>query len=844
MADKKLETILTLDKEGFHKALKSAGDDVEGFTRTSASGSTASKGHFGAVAGAAAGAGIAIGAAAVAGGAALVKITSDAAGYAREIGLAATATGMSVEQVEKMKFAAEKSGTTLDKVETSTIRLAKAMNAAKEGTGPQAEMFAKLGINVTNADGSLRNVNDVLLNVADGMKNTTNPTERMVLATTLMGRGAGEMIPMLAKGSDGIRALGDEATKFGIVLDEKGIANLRAFRAESGRVKDALSGLKLSIASEAAPAMTGMAKSLQDVIIQLQQSDALKNFFAAIGKTIQDVIPPLMHFVGQILNLLSTSNVFQTLGSIIGQCFSVLSGLLSAIAPAIGPLMGLLGELAKPILDLVQTIGTALQPAFVAIGKIITDISPFIGDLAKALGDILGTAFQIVMSAITPFLPVLDKLLVALLPPLVTIVEAVAKAFEPLAPVIADLASKLAGPLSDILIAITPILQTLADLLSGALSGAVTGAISVIWLLCKPLEALMSTVDKVMKVLGVFFTDSKSSFQLWKEQNEKNLGDSKGAFESWASSAQGTMSETYKNIAGLPEKVRPAAVEGLHKMQIDMADEILKHSDLAAGNQKKVMDAVTNIVNTTDLKSPTRKKIEELAQQITDSSGLPIEQSRLLIEAVVGKVSGADTKTPGKKVTQDYADGIADPTAGAHANASAKSVVNNAIANMSGGDASTLGANLAQAYADGMSASWVLAIVRAKAAYLAIVAKQAIEEQQKSKSPSQVGLALGANLGQGYAEGILSQAKAAGDAAQMLSLAGIGGFGSMLGLSNAVPALVTGASGGSSVTTSTNTYHVAVNVNGAGDPVAVAEEVRRVIDQITNDGAHLRRVMP
>jgi hypothetical protein len=225
-----LDVQLKLDKQGFVVGLQQAGREVEGFSKSGAGMGSSMTGHMGGVGTAALGMGAAVGAAAIAGGAALIGITMSAANFAREIGLASQTTGLSVTEIERMKFAADKSGISLEQFEKGTVKLAKSMEAAKNGTGPAAKEFADLGIQVTNTDGSLKGTNEVLLQVADKMQACQNPTERMVMATTLFGKAGADMIPMLAKGSEGISALGDEADKFGLVLDAQGIQKLRDFK--------------------------------------------------------------------------------------------------------------------------------------------------------------------------------------------------------------------------------------------------------------------------------------------------------------------------------------------------------------------------------------------------------------------------------------------------------------------------------------------------------------------------------------------------------------------------------------------------------------------------------------
>jgi hypothetical protein len=56
------------------------------------------------------------------------------------------------------------------------------MDAARGGTGATAEAYKKLGVNVTNADGSLRDSNEVYWEAIDALGGIQNETERDAMA--------------------------------------------------------------------------------------------------------------------------------------------------------------------------------------------------------------------------------------------------------------------------------------------------------------------------------------------------------------------------------------------------------------------------------------------------------------------------------------------------------------------------------------------------------------------------------------------------------------------------------------------------------------------------------------
>ena len=101
------------------------------------------------------------------------------------------------------------------------------MTSAADGSESYANAYARLGVSVTNADGSLRNSEDVYWDVIDALGNVQNETERDALSMQLFGKSAQDLNPLIAQGSEGIAALTDEAKKMGAVMPRGSLYYIR-----------------------------------------------------------------------------------------------------------------------------------------------------------------------------------------------------------------------------------------------------------------------------------------------------------------------------------------------------------------------------------------------------------------------------------------------------------------------------------------------------------------------------------------------------------------------------------------------------------------------------------------
>lgn len=150
---------------------------------------------------------------------ALGMAAKSAMAYSGQLYEASQRTNLSVENLTALRFAAEQSGMAAETLEVIFSRQARSAAAAAAGTGAAAAAYKKIGVSVTDANGNLRDNHELMLDTAEGLKNTTNATERMSIAITLFGRGAKQMLPLLMEGRAGIEKLEEKAKELGLTLD-------------------------------------------------------------------------------------------------------------------------------------------------------------------------------------------------------------------------------------------------------------------------------------------------------------------------------------------------------------------------------------------------------------------------------------------------------------------------------------------------------------------------------------------------------------------------------------------------------------------------------------------------
>lgn len=148
----------------------------------------------------------------VAGVAAFAKSNLDAADSMSKL---SQRTGIAAPTLDKFRKVAELSDTSIQSLESAFPALTKNMDmAAQKAKGPAFEAFQRLGVSVKNADGSLRDTDAVMLDIADKFAGMTDGAEKAALASAVFGTRIGsELIPLLNAGGDAVRDMSTSLTQ-------------------------------------------------------------------------------------------------------------------------------------------------------------------------------------------------------------------------------------------------------------------------------------------------------------------------------------------------------------------------------------------------------------------------------------------------------------------------------------------------------------------------------------------------------------------------------------------------------------------------------------------------------
>jgi len=264
-------------------------------------------------------------AAAIGGG--LVKLGYDAITSADELNTLSKQTGISTDELQKMKYAS-------DLVDVSVEDITSALRKMKSKMDPANATFKELHVSVTNADGSLRDATDVFYDSIEALSQIENETERDRVAMQLFGKSSDDLAGIIDDGGAALKAYGDEAENLGLILDEDTISSLND-------TNDAVDKMKSTVSAT----------------------------LGQVGADVAEVLGPAVEKVGEWIGTIT-----EKLRSLTPEQTETILKIVGVVA-AIAPLLIIGGKLISGIGSLITVIGAIVGvlggPLTLAIGAII-----------------------------------------------------------------------------------------------------------------------------------------------------------------------------------------------------------------------------------------------------------------------------------------------------------------------------------------------------------------------------------------------------------------------------------------------------------------------------------------
>lgn len=294
--------------------------------------------------------------------------------------------GISRQSFQELEYVFSQNGADVSMLQTGVKTLTTQMANAQKGTAASADAFARLGVTVTNADGSLKSSERVLYDSLASLQKMRNETERNALATQLFGKSATELQPLLNAEAGSIGELTVKAHELGLVFADDAV--------DAGVVlKDTLDTLLRA----GKAILTGLGNRLVPIVQKV--ANMLITYLPTIASWVDGLAPLLTGLLDGLLPPLMAlcDQLLPPIMEILAQILPILTDIIStAVLPAIMKVVSALGPALVVLLQMLVPILDTLRPLF---------------DLLGPLTDLLTPLLELVIAFVKPLLDLLNLVL-------------------------------------------------------------------------------------------------------------------------------------------------------------------------------------------------------------------------------------------------------------------------------------------------------------------------------------------------------------------------------------------------------------------------------------------------
>lgn len=452
----------------------------------------------------------AISAAAGAAVSAMADMTQSAAVYADDIATLSTQTGVSTESLQAYQYAAELVDVSLDTLTGSMAKQIKSMTSATQGSKNYVAAYEQLGVAITDANGNMRDSEEVYWDVIDALGKVENETERDSIAMTLLGKSAQDLNPLISLGTDALGDLMQEAKDAGAVLSEDTLESLLGVSDAMERMKSSTQAAQNNLGTLSVGALTeyysGATNVIQDFtkIVQAaanggkigeELTAGLTESITAMADGVAAEIPGILDVVSEIVESVLQA-VGDALPSVVETISTVFPKLLSTIS-------GMLPELLRVVVSVLNAVVKSISEATPDMTSAITEtLTTITSALIDALPGLMNCGAQMITSLVAGIAEALPELIPAAVEAITTIVQGLVDALPQILDaalqIILGLAQGLLDALPQLIEALPGIITGIVDFLIDAVPQITDAGIA---LLTSLVDALPDIIDAIVEAV-------------------------------------------------------------------------------------------------------------------------------------------------------------------------------------------------------------------------------------------------------------------------------------------------------------------------------------------------------
>lgn len=289
---------------------------------------------------------------------AVIEFGLNVVSLADDLNTLARQTGLSTDTLQEFQYASAFIDVEVSTMTGSLTKLTKNMYSASTGSKSASDAFSKLGVNIYNADGSLRDSYDVFLDTIDALGQINDEATRDGLAMSIFGKSAQQLNPLILAGSGALKEYARQAREAGYVLDSETLGAMNAVNDEVDAMKLQFEALKNQLGTAVAPVIHEVILSMQDFVRAVD--------WQVVGQVIYTALMVIVGaFQARYYGVKTVVDILTWLGEVFEGIPDKVSSMSEAVTTKIAELKESISAKFKEIIDGAKNWGKDLIQGFI-----------------------------------------------------------------------------------------------------------------------------------------------------------------------------------------------------------------------------------------------------------------------------------------------------------------------------------------------------------------------------------------------------------------------------------------------------------------------------------------------
>jgi len=296
-------------------------------------------------------------------------------------------TGVSVEALSELGFAADLSGTDLETLESGLRNMQRTLTEAAQGSKSAGEALGRLGLSAAQLAGLSPDEQFKVL--AERLSQIRDPALRAALAMEVFGKAGTKLLPLMADGAAGIEAMQEEARRLGLTVSTETARDAAALNDALGTLWKVLKQGVFTIGGALAPTLKDLAERITRIVVNVT------TWIKANRETVVWALKIAAAVAVAGVAIVALGYIISGVGTVLGVVAAVIGGIgtaFSLIGAAIGAILSPVGLAIAAIVALggvlLVTTGAGGE-ALAWLGDRFTELRDWVGKVIGGISDAL-----------------------------------------------------------------------------------------------------------------------------------------------------------------------------------------------------------------------------------------------------------------------------------------------------------------------------------------------------------------------------------------------------------------------------------------------------------------------